>query len=320
MAVLNGQMPDRTPVGFWFHFEGAEGKGDACVQAHVNYYRQSGIDFVKIMSDGLPYPLRVTIDKAEDWLSVKPLPKNDPFFTEAVKRCKQINQAIGDECYTYYNLFSPFNIVRACDVFTQNALQGRTWDETVMAHLRENGAALCHAMNVIAEDLGHLAQLVIRDGGCLGVYQSVQGAEKGRMSAEEYDRVVKPSDRIVIDASNQASPYNFLHMCSWAGDPNHLEYWREYPSRVKNWGIGIEGLTLSDAEDFFPKGCCFLGGLDNRRSHPLFRGDRASVQAAVRGVLTEMKGKPFILGADCTVPNDIDINHIRWVMETVSEQ
>lgn len=320
MAVLNGQTPDRTPVGFWFHFEGEQEKGAACVQAHVDYYRATDIDFLKIMSDGLGYPLRARIDRAADWKNVKPLDPADPFFSDTVARCAEINRAVGDECYTFYNFFSPFNIVRACDVLTENALQGRTWDETVMAHLREDPEALRHALGVIAGDLAVLARRVIGEGGCLGVYQSLQGAEKGRMSPEEYQSVVEPSDRIVIDAFNEASPYNILHMCSWAGYPNHLSYWKDYPCRVKNWGVGIEGLSLSDGVSFFGKDAVMLGGLDNRRDHPLYAGTKAEVQAAVKAVLDEMRGIPFILGADCTVPNTIDWEHIRWVMEAVKAQ
>lgn len=53
------------------------------------------------------------------------------------------------------------------------------------------------------------------------------------MSREEYDSIVKPSDMIVINAFNAVSPYNILHMCSWAGFPNNLDYWKDYPCRVK---------------------------------------------------------------------------------------
>lgn len=315
MAVLNHQMPDRPPVGFWFHFEGEQGEGSACVQAHVDYYRATDIDFVKIMSDGLSYPLRASIGCAADWRKVAPLPKNDPFFEDTINRCIDINAAIGDECYTFYNFFSPFNIVRACDVFTPEALQGRSWDETVMAHLREDPDALRHALNVIAGDLAVLAERVIREGGCLGIYQSLQGAERGRMTREEYDSVVKPSDMIVIDSFNAASPYNILHMCSWAGDANRLDYWKDYPGRVKNWGTGVEEVPLWEGAALFGDDAVLLGGLDNRKEFPLYSGDKQQVQAAVHDLLTRMKGTPFIIGADCTVPNTIDLDHIRWVIE-----
>ena len=47
MAVLNHQQPDHIPVGFWFHFPGEDGIGEKCVKAHLDYYRETDIDFVK---------------------------------------------------------------------------------------------------------------------------------------------------------------------------------------------------------------------------------------------------------------------------------
>lgn len=109
---------------FWHHFGPEQSEGEACVQAHLDYYKSTGIDFIKIMSDGLGYPLDVTINCAADWRKVKPLPKDHPFFTESVKRCKEINRALKDETVTFYNVFSPFNVVRERDVFTEEAATG----------------------------------------------------------------------------------------------------------------------------------------------------------------------------------------------------
>ncbi len=317
MAVLNGENPDRIPASFWFHFEGDQVIGEACVQAHLDYYRATDIDFIKIMCDGIAYPILQVIDSPKDWYNLKPLPRDHSFFADTIHRCKRINEELNGECYTFYNVFSPFNIIRGRDVFTENALQGRSWDETVMAHLKEDEEAVRYALQVIGEDMAFLAEQVIVEGGCLGIYQSLQGAEKGRMTKEEYDRIVKPSDLLVIGAANKVSDYNILHLCSWAGDANHLSYWQDYPSRVKNWGVGIEGMSLREGLEFFPEGTVISGGLDNRRNHPLASGTEAEVKAAVRAVLAEMEGVPFILGADCTVPADTDWSHIKWVLETV---
>ncbi len=316
LTVLAGKPADRVPASFWFHFGGEASQGEACVQAHLRYYRDNDLDFIKIMSDGLNYPLRVKIGCAEDWFSVSPLDRDDPFFTESVQRCRRINEELGGECCTFYNVFSPFNIVRERDVFTAEALAGRSWDETVMAHMRQNEAALIHALTVIGDDLAYLAKSVIAQGGCDGIYQSVQGAEKGRMSAEEYARIITPSELTVLNAANSLSQNQILHMCSWAGHANHLSYWKDYPTRVKNWGVGVEGVSLTEGRSMFA-GDVLLGGMDNRKDHPLYCGSKEVVQAAVRTVLAEMRDVPFILGADCTVPADIDQQHIRWVMEAL---
>ena len=314
LAVLNGQSVDHIPGSFWFHFiNPADAAGEGSVQAHLKYYRDTDVDFLKIMSDGLGYPLRVRIDNVQDWYDVKPLPRDDPFFTGTIERCRRINEELKGECCTFYTMFSPFNIVRERDVFTPECLNGRSWDATVMAQLHFNEKPLIHAMDVIAGDLAYLAQKVVTEGRCDGVYQSVQGAEKGRMSAEEYARIVMPGDRKVIDAANEVSEYNILHMCSWAGNPNHLEYWKDYPMRVKNWGTGVEGVSMSEGKSMFA-GSVLLGGMDNRRDKPMYAGTKEEIQDAVRSVLKEMEGTPFLLGADCTVPPDTDLDHIRWAL------
>ena len=202
LAVLDKKPVDSIPASFWFHFVRPEDTvGEGCVKAHLDYYRATDIDFIKIMSDGLGYPLKVTITCADDWFNVKPLPHDDPFYTESIYRCRRINEELNGECCTFYNMFSPFNVVRERDVFTEECLAGRSWDTTLMAHLRENEEAVAYAMNVIAEDLAYLARMVITEGHCEGIYQSVQGAEKGRMSAEEYSRIVTPGDMKIINAA-----------------------------------------------------------------------------------------------------------------------
>ena len=83
---------------------------------------------------------------------------------------------------------------------------------------------------------------------------------------------------------------------------------------MKNWGTGVEGVSLAEGKQLFG-GAVLLGGMDNRRDQPLYSGTREEIQAAVRRVIREMDGTPFLLGADCTVPPDTDLNHIRWALE-----
>ena len=67
LNAMNKKEVDHVPVGFWFHFAGEEASGQGCINAHLKYYRETDLDFVKIMCDGyFPYPLP-EIKTAADW-------------------------------------------------------------------------------------------------------------------------------------------------------------------------------------------------------------------------------------------------------------
>lgn len=320
MAVLNHEIPDHVPVSFWFHFDGEKGRGEKCVQAHLDYCRACDVDFLKIMCDQLIYPLRVNIDKPEDWFNVRPLPSDDPFFTGAVERCRAISSALRDECYTYYTFFSIMNAIRERDVFTPRCAAGRTNMQIVQEHFRLCPEGIRHALNVIAEDHVRLGERILGETGCLGIYQSLQGAEVGWLAPGEYAGIVRPIELRMLDRLNEMSPYNMLHLCSWSGERNDLSCWKGYPCPVKNWGTAVDQMSMKEGLSFFGPDDILLGGLDNRRGSPLVSGTREEVRAAVLRVLEEMKGVPFILGADCTIPNTTDLERVRWVVETVRRE
>ena len=60
LACMNHLPVDRPPVGFWFHFREDQKLGQACVQAHLDYYNHVDVDMVKIRvsCNAFPY-LRV---------------------------------------------------------------------------------------------------------------------------------------------------------------------------------------------------------------------------------------------------------------------
>ena len=52
LNAMNKLPVDHVPCGFWFHFGGKEAPGEECVQAHLRYYREKDLDFLKVMCDG----------------------------------------------------------------------------------------------------------------------------------------------------------------------------------------------------------------------------------------------------------------------------
>lgn len=310
LACMNHLTVDRPPVGFWFHFSDEQKMGAACVQAHLDYYNHVDVDLAKIMCDGYfdyPNPLAQSVQKASDWYHLKPLGKNHPFLREQVDRAKAVKDGLKDDMCVFYNVFAPFSSIRY-----------GTSDELVMAHLREDPQAVAYALGIIAEDNSTLCELLMTEAGCDGIYYCVQGGEKDRMTGETYRAYITPSDKAVLSHANKFSPYNILHCCGWAGIPNRLENWQDYPAKVINWAVFIEEMDLVRGRAFFG-GKTVLGGCDNRKTGVLYTGSKAEVQSFVRKLVSSFdQDTGYMIGADCTLPADIDKKHIQWVIEAVN--
>lgn len=310
LACMNHLTVDRPPVGFWFHFSDEQKMGAACVQAHLDYYNHVDVDLAKIMCDGYfdyPNPLAQSVQKASDWYHLKPLGKNHPFLREQVDRAKAVKDGLKDDMCVFYNVFAPFSSIRY-----------GTSDELVMAHLREDPQAVAYALGIIAEDNSTLCELLMTEAGCDGIYYCVQGGEKDRMTGETYRAYITPSDKAVLSHANKFSPYNILHCCGWAGIPNRLENWQDYPAKVINWAVFIEEMDLVRGRAFFG-GKTVLGGCDNRKTGVLYTGSKAEVQSFVRKLVSSFdQDTGYMIGADCTLPADIDKKRIQWVVEAVN--
>ncbi|WP_214627400.1 uroporphyrinogen decarboxylase family protein [Paenibacillus agaridevorans] len=306
LRTLNQEAVDYPPVGFWFHFNGEEGMGQACVDAHLNYYRETDIDFIKIMCDGyFQFPLAVEIKEVADWRKIKPLSADHPYITEQVERARLITEGVNGECCTFYSLFAPFSCIRFA-----------TSDELVMKHLKEDPEAVLYALTVIAEDQAALAERLIAEAGCTGIYYCLQGGEMDRFTEGEYRNLIMPSDRYVLDRANGFSPNNLLHMCGWAGVRNRLDNWREYPAKAVNWAIYVEGLGIREGREYLGDHAV-LGGFDNTKSGVLHSGTRSEVEQFAKQLVAEAGTQGLIVGADCSLSHDIDRERIKWVVETV---
>ena len=307
--AMDKRPVDHVPVGFWYHFGGEQAKGEACVQAHIDYIRDTDIDLLKIMSDSyFNYPIPEEIRTAEDWYKLTPLGKDHPFIQEQVWRAKRLVEELGKEMPIFYNVFAPFS-----------SLRFGAGDERVMKDLREDPLAVMHALDVVAEDNAALVELLIEEAGVDGVYYCVQGGELERMTEEEYKKWIRPSDLYVLEHANRFSDYNIMHCCGWAGIKNRLSLWKDYPVKCVNWAVYVEGLFLPEGRMFYGDKCC-LGGFESLHhdgeTHEgiLHRGTEEEVRQFTRDTIMRFGKRGLILGADCTVNEHIDHERIRWVV------
>ena len=309
LAAMNLQPVDRPPVGFWFHFQAEQGVGEACVQAHLDYYNHIDVDMVKIMCDSYfdyPNPVAKAVKEPKDWYAMKPLGKDSPFIREQVERARAVKAGLKDDMVVIYNVFAPFSLIRF-----------GVGDDLVMDHLRREPEAIAYALDVIAQDCCTLSELLVTDAGIDGIYYCVQGGEKNRFTPEEYRRLITPTDKRVLEHANRFSETNVLHCCGWAGIPNHLEVWQDYPAKAVNWACFVENMNLVEGMKFFG-GRCVLGGFDNRPQGVLYSGTREEVEAETARLIQRAGKTGVILGADCTLPATVDVNRFSWVVEAAS--
>ena len=309
IRAMQNQPVDRPPVGFWFHFSKEDSLGQRCVDAHLRYYNNVDVDIAKLMCDGYfdyPNPVAKAVKEPGDWYAMKPLGPDSEFIRGQVERAKAVKAGLKSDCLVLYNVFAPFSSIRF-----------GTSDELVMRHLREDPRAIEYALDVIAQDNALLCEKLITEAGIDGVYYCVQGGEKDRFTPDEYRRYITPSDLKVLEHANRFSGYNVLHCCGWAGIPNNLEVWRDYPAAAINWACFIENMGLCEGKEFFG-GKCVLGGFDNRATGLMYNGTREEIQEFTRELVQKSGSTGVMLGADCTLPATVDVNHIQWVVDAVS--
>ena len=168
---------------------------------------------------------------------------------------------------------------------------------------------------MIAEDAITLVKALIQEAGCDGIYYCVQNAEKFRFTSEEYHEFVEPYDLKVLDYANSISKYNILHCCGWSGDKNRVEVWKNYKAAAVNLAVYVEDMDLNVGRDFFNTNCV-LGGFDNRKNGILYSGTLDEIKSETIKLINTVGKKGTILGADCTLSNDIDLSHIKCVADT----
>lgn len=292
-AALAGEEVDRVPAAFWLHFPKDRNRGDAAVRAHMEFYRQSGNDFLKVMNEHA-YDPGVPIRVAADWRSIRPAPAGAPFFQALLDELKRIVDALGDECFVITTIRNPLQVAD-------------TTGQLATAHLREDAASVGAGFAAIAESLAAFANACL-DAGADGIYYSAKGGEEGRFTDEEFDLWIRPHDLQVLRAIESRGAMNVLHIC---GGGIRLGRYASYPAHAVNWAVAKNALSMTEGRKLF--GRTIIGGIDNRG--PIVNGTADEIRGEVARVIETAGRGGTIVGADCTLPTDIDPRNVRIAVE-----
>ena len=128
-----------------------------------------------------------------------------------------------------------------------------------------------------------------------------------------------PGDLYVLEHANRFSDNNIIHMCGWAGSRNRLELWRNYPAKVINWAVHVEGMDLEEGRAYFGNRTS-LGGFETHwdgtvREGIIYNGTKQELQEYTRELILDHGKRGLMLGGDCTIDAGIDRERIRWIVE-----
>ena len=308
--AIAGHEVDRIPAGFWTHFPAAASTGRAMADAHLDFYRRSGVDFIKVMNDN-PYRLvgLDRIDRPSDWLRLRPEPRGSQGRLAYLDGVKAILDAVGHEALVIVTVFNPF--ATANDNRSGSLDFGDVGFDGISAHLREDPESTSAGLEVIAESLALLAVDCI-EAGVAGVFFSANGAERGRFSDEQFEHHIGRTDRVVLDAARAAgATFNLLHVC---GADQRLEAYAGYPVDVVNWAPQMGNPSLVEGRRILGK--TVLGGLD--QSGPLSTASRPAIEHEVREAVAAVGARGFMLGAGCAVTGEVDPEVFAWARDAAA--
>ena len=172
------------PAAFFLHFDPVYHRGQPAIDKHLEFFRYTGMDFVKIQYEHR-FPALPDIQRPEDWVK---MPFYDlEFYQEPLKVVEGLVKAAKPEALVILTLYSPFMFA------------GHVVGDKLVDQIRQNPAAVKHGMQVITDSLRQFVRACI-NLGLDGFYTSSQGGEADRLGTGElFNTCVRPYDLALME-------------------------------------------------------------------------------------------------------------------------
>lgn len=290
--------PDYIPAAFFLHFDNTYHQGQAAIDKHLEFFRSTGMDFVKIQYEQ-PFPALPPIRRPEDWAHAPRC--SEEFFEAPIRVVEGLVKAARSEALVIMTLYSPF-------MWAAHLAE----DGEIAKQFQEDPDAVKKGLEIMTENVLTLVRGCKRVG-VDGFYASSQGGEAFRFEDRNiFQKYIKPTDLAVWDEVSSCA-FNILHICDYEGGYDDLTPFLDYPGQVVNSSLKIGDRTLTPNEASQMFGRPFMGGME--RKGVLARGNSEAVRRAATDVLAQAPER-FILAADCTVLGDTPWENLRTAVET----
>jgi len=302
LGVLDqGKKQEHIPAAFFLHFDEIYRRGQAAVDKHLEFFRHTGMDFVKIQYEN-NFPVRPEIKRPEDWLNM-PVYQRD-FYEDQLSIVDGLVKKAKKDALVIMTLYSPFMCA------------GHASGRQISEHLKEDPEKAAKGIEIITESLMIFVKECIKLG-IDGFYHSTQGGESFRFADTAlFKKYIKPYDLVLMKEINRTCIFNILHVCDYHGGYDDLSPFLDYPGQVVNCSLKLEEAELTPKEVSSMFGRPFMGGLE--RKGTILSGKEAEIKRVVKQALDAAPDK-FILGADCTIPSEVNWDNLKAAISTAHE-
>ena len=303
LGWLAGQStPNYTPAAFFLHFGDDYKAGSAAAKRHLEFFRHTDMDFLKIQFEQT-YSRQEFLQKPADWAKLK-LAGLD-FYEPLLQTVRELVKAEKKNSLILMTLYSPFMCAGHCATAP-----------VLLQHLEENPEAVKKGLEILTESQLLFVRACIKEG-VDGFYTSTQGSEAKRFSDPAiFSKYVKPFDLVSMKEIAAACPFNILHVCDYVAPYANYDAVYDYPGHVVNCNVRLSGRQISAQEitKLFKRP--FMGGMD--RHGIIATGTPAQVEAEIRQVVKNSP-RPFMLGADCTVEADTSWDRLKHAISVAHQ-
>jgi uroporphyrinogen decarboxylase len=306
LAALRGDAVDRVPIAFWLHNFATENSAAGLTAETLRLAGTFDWDFLKPQSRaqcfaetwGLRYTAsleRATtftvthtpLASAADVERLRPADPRRGALGEQLAALRAIRAAVGPDTPIIWTVFAPLMVM-------PYLLTGGRAQALDIA--RDAPKAMDAGLHAITETLAAYARACV-DAGADGLFYATNMARAGDgIGPEECRRFQRPHDLRILGAVAEA-PFNLLHVC---GPGIHFAEFADYPVAALSWATGGDNPSL--AEGHRRSGKAVVGGLPAKPEIASMSAD--AIAARTRGAIEEMRGRPFLLGPDCSINPD----------------
>ena len=287
---LDGTLdPSYTPALFWGHFGSGKKLGEEAVKAHLQFYLKGGADMLKVQTEQtMPFINELTMET--------PLVPED-FYRPTLEVIQELYGLVGRDVYIIPTILSTYQVAR--QAMGDDRLPGWAVDKP-------------EAYKRMMDSYTQAILWYIRECKKAGIEAFFTATQGGEMKFYDlpvpggfFETWIRPYDLEVMTEANKDAKVTILHICDWEGPMDDLTRYLDYPGMIVNVPLTIDGKPLSLSETYKLFGRPVLGGFD--RKGEIGKGSPEEIAAMTRGILAGGPRGHMMVGADCSVPNPLNI-------------